>query len=194
VAGVQNNGGPTQTIALLSTSPVVDAIRVIPISYCTAIDSVTPIATDQRGLPRPQGSPCDIGAYEYLTITAPAPTSDTTCNGAYSCTFRGNITVSAPPIFFNGAVTGNVEQRGGNFTLFQSQVCGNVDVNGTPRSPSAPARLLAVIFKSRIFRTARTRTRFAKHSGRQFAIPEQRSHSVDRGQRSKPMHRQYGRR
>jgi hypothetical protein len=128
-SGLQNNGGPTQTIALLPTSPAVNAI---PARYCTAIDGVTPIATDQRGLPRPQGPACDIGAYEYLAITVPAPTSGTTCNGAYSGTFRGNITISAGQdcIFFNGAVTGSVEQRGGNFTLFQSQVSGNVDVNG----------------------------------------------------------------
>jgi hypothetical protein len=126
--GLKDNGGPTHTIALLPTSP---AVHGVPLSSCTAVDG-TPIATDQRGIPRPQGLACDIGAYEYLAITAPAPTSGTTCNGAYNGTFSGNITVSAGQncIFFNGGVTGDVQQYGGSFVLFQSKVGGDVQVKG----------------------------------------------------------------
>jgi hypothetical protein len=53
--GLQNNGGPTPTIALLSTSPAIDHI---PASNCPA--------TDQRGMTRPDDgeTTCDIGAYE----------------------------------------------------------------------------------------------------------------------------------
>ena len=61
---LQNNGGPTMTIALLPNSPAVNAIPVSPTNYCTATDGTTPIATDQRGVPRPQGPGCDIGAFE----------------------------------------------------------------------------------------------------------------------------------
>ncbi len=53
------NGGPTPTHALLDGSPAADA-GVIP---------CPPPATDQRGVGRPQGFRCDIGAYE-------APDSD----------------------------------------------------------------------------------------------------------------------
>ena len=56
LGGLQNNGGPTQTIALLSNSPAIDHI---PAANCPA--------TDQRGFTRPDGaseSACDIGAYE----------------------------------------------------------------------------------------------------------------------------------
>ncbi len=60
--GLQNNGGPTQTIALLSTSPAVDAI---PVAACTDTNG-TAIAADQRGVTRPQGSGCDIGAFELV--------------------------------------------------------------------------------------------------------------------------------
>jgi hypothetical protein len=62
--GLANNGGPTQTIALLSGSPAIDAI---PIANCA--DQASPpnsITTDQRGFPRPDSgeSACDIGAFE----------------------------------------------------------------------------------------------------------------------------------
>lgn len=65
--GLQNNGGPTQTIALLRTSPAVNAIPLSPINYCTLANGVTPVATDQRGVIRPQLQKCDIGAYEFAT-------------------------------------------------------------------------------------------------------------------------------
>jgi hypothetical protein len=56
-----NNGGPTQTIALLKGSPALNAIPKGQNGCATATDR---IATDQRGVKRPQGTRCDIGAYE----------------------------------------------------------------------------------------------------------------------------------
>ncbi len=50
-----DNGGLTQTYALLPGSSAIDAGGVN--STCEA--------TDQRGVPRPQGAGCDIGAYEF---------------------------------------------------------------------------------------------------------------------------------
>jgi hypothetical protein len=56
-----NNGGPTQTIPLQNGSPAIDHG-----------DPVFCLPTDQRGVTRPVGSRCDIGAYEYgLFLTAP---------------------------------------------------------------------------------------------------------------------------
>ena len=53
-AGLQNNGGPTQTIALQAGSP---AIAAVPLAQCT-------VTTDQRGDPRPGVgyNACDVGA------------------------------------------------------------------------------------------------------------------------------------
>jgi hypothetical protein len=51
------NGGPTQTISLQATSPAVDAIRA---ARC-------PAHKDQRGVKRPQGPRCDVGAFERST-------------------------------------------------------------------------------------------------------------------------------
>lgn len=53
---LQDNGGPTETHALLPASPAIDHI---PPENCV-------VTTDQRGVPRPQGAACDIGAYEFV--------------------------------------------------------------------------------------------------------------------------------
>ena len=53
LSALGNHGGPTLTHALLPGSPALDAT---PDSSCTA--------TDQRGVPRPQGLGCDLGAFE----------------------------------------------------------------------------------------------------------------------------------
>jgi TIR domain len=63
-----DNGGPTQTFALLQGSKAIDAV---PLQACS-ITITDPwghnltITTDQRGQPRPDGSEnaCDVGAYE----------------------------------------------------------------------------------------------------------------------------------
>jgi uncharacterized repeat protein (TIGR01451 family) len=55
---LQANGGPTETMAPASTSPVVDAVPK-GTNGCG-----TTIKTDERGVLRPQGAGCDTGAYE----------------------------------------------------------------------------------------------------------------------------------
>jgi fibronectin-binding autotransporter adhesin len=62
-AGLQDNGGPTQTIALCSgvNTP---AGCTGPSAAIDAAVSCPPPATDQRGVSRPQGSACDIGSFE----------------------------------------------------------------------------------------------------------------------------------
>jgi hypothetical protein len=60
---LENNGGPTQTQALLPGSPAIDAGAPV----CTDADGL-PLTTDQRGVTRPQGVACDIGAYEFLPV------------------------------------------------------------------------------------------------------------------------------
>ncbi|MEX1253947.1 MAG: choice-of-anchor Q domain-containing protein [Dehalococcoidia bacterium] len=65
-----DNGGPTQTHALLAGSPAID----------TADDSACP-ETDQRGVARPQDgdddgtAACDIGAFELEGAAEPTPTA-----------------------------------------------------------------------------------------------------------------------
>jgi CSLREA domain-containing protein len=53
-----NNGGPTQTIKLLKGSPAINAIPKLE-NGCG-----TEVTTDQRGVKRPQGKGCEVGAFE----------------------------------------------------------------------------------------------------------------------------------
>jgi len=51
---LQDNGGPTETHALLPGSPAIDQV---PVEGCQ-------VTEDQRGEPRPAGDGCDVGAFE----------------------------------------------------------------------------------------------------------------------------------
>jgi len=64
---LQNNGGPTQTIALLAGSNAIDG-TIVGVG-CRDSQSA-PIAVDQRGFARGADSACDVGAYEYNDIFA----------------------------------------------------------------------------------------------------------------------------
>ena len=73
---LQNNGGPTETHALLMGSPAIDAGDTACVD-----DDGAPLTTDQRGLPRPVDgnsdgvAACDIGAFELQMEAPPVPTS-----------------------------------------------------------------------------------------------------------------------
>src|SRR6185369_3457824 len=56
---LQNNGGPTRSYALLPGSPAIDSG-----------DPASCAGSDQRGVARPQGAACDIGAYETANGSA----------------------------------------------------------------------------------------------------------------------------
>ena len=79
---LKDNGGPTQTMALLPGSPAIDAGN-----NALALDaSGNPLTTDQRGAgyARISGSAVDIGAFEYQT---PAPTMTTLLASSSSLTY-----------------------------------------------------------------------------------------------------------
>jgi CSLREA domain-containing protein len=86
-----NNGGPTQTMALGAGSPAIDANT----------EDCPPPGIDQRGVTRPQGAACDIGAFEFQGVAptpTPTPTLTPTPGG------RGAPTPTATPITAQGAV------------------------------------------------------------------------------------------
>ncbi len=111
------NGGPTQTQALQPGSP---AINHVPLANpaCSA-------TTDQRGVNRPQGSGCDIGAFEVVATT----TSLSAANPAtivkpveLTATVTGAVAIPGPPTgtvnFYEGAtLLGSAVLSGGVATL-----------------------------------------------------------------------------
>jgi len=81
-----NNGGPTMTHALLAGSPAIDAGDA---ATCAA----APVnGLDQRGITRPQGLGCDIGAFE--SGATPPPTVPTFTLGLNSFTFAIGSTLT----------------------------------------------------------------------------------------------------
>ncbi len=86
-----NNGGPTQTMALLPGSPAIDAG-----SNAVAVDPTTglPLTTDQRGEPRIANGIVDIGAFEAqkaITTSAVIASPGTSVVGQ-SVTFTATVT------------------------------------------------------------------------------------------------------
>jgi LPXTG-site transpeptidase (sortase) family protein len=81
LAGLNDNGGETLTLALLSGSPAIN----------TGTNLGCP-GTDQRGQSRPLGGQCDIGAFEYAAPTRPAVTTDAATNlTATTATLNGSV-------------------------------------------------------------------------------------------------------
>ncbi|PYS51190.1 MAG: hypothetical protein DMG13_19105 [Acidobacteria bacterium] len=133
-AGLQNNGGSTQTIALLSTSPAVDAIPISPTNYCMLTDGITPVATDQRGVTRPQGPACDIGAFELqpppLVIHITSPVNATylinqLVASNYSCSDSVALVSSCAGPVASGADFDTASLGTKNFTVNATDSAGN---------------------------------------------------------------------
>jgi hypothetical protein len=67
---LRDNGGPTQTIALLDNGSNNAIDGGDPVQGCTTdlypgVIPAVPIESDQRGYPRTVGTRCDVGAYEF---------------------------------------------------------------------------------------------------------------------------------
>ena len=89
LAPLANYGGMTDTQALLAGSPAIDAGN-----------NATCPATDQRGVSRPQGPACDIGAYEATRVTITVNSASVTVNEGQTATNGGTVSD-----FDGGAIT-----------------------------------------------------------------------------------------
>jgi predicted outer membrane repeat protein len=91
-----DNGGPTLTRALLVGSP---AIGLVAVADCPT--------TDQRGVSRPVGDACDVGAYEYRaapTLTALQPASALQGSPDFTLVVTGTHFLSGTVALWNGSV------------------------------------------------------------------------------------------
>ena len=101
-----SNGGPTQTMALPAGSPAVDAI---PASTpgCTG-------TTDQRGTTRPQGSGCDVGAYELIVTSGDTQPPTVPTGLAVTGVTAHSVSLSWNASTDNVGVTGYTVYRNGS--------------------------------------------------------------------------------
>ena len=98
------NGGPTETMALPAGSPALDAIPATS-PGCGGID--------QRGIARPQGSGCDIGAYEMIVTTGDTQPPTRPANLAVTRVTANTVSLSWSPSTDNVGVTGYTIYRDG---------------------------------------------------------------------------------
>ena len=108
-AGLQNNGGPTQTIALEANSQAID---FIPVASCTDQSSPTPqaLTTDQRGFPRPDAAnlnACDAGAFEVQTTFTVTNLNDSGTGSLRAAITSANA-IPASPTNINFSVSGAI--------------------------------------------------------------------------------------
>jgi lysophospholipase L1-like esterase len=135
------NGVMTQVAGQLSTIP-----GIAPITVADGFAAFQSASVDacQAGLliPLPP-SPYDLSACDIhpsalgrnllaTLVELAAPPASTACNGTFSGTFVGNLSVSKGQtcMFLQGGVTGNITQSGGNLILSGTTVGGNVQVQG----------------------------------------------------------------
>ncbi len=96
LGALADNGGATQTIALLAGSSAINAGNN---STCAA---ALVNRRDQRGVARPNGPRCDIGAYEYVDTSAPTVTAFTVPSPSSSLTIQPTAFTAADDVGVTG--------------------------------------------------------------------------------------------
>jgi hypothetical protein len=122
---VENNGGPTLTQAPMPGSPALDQI---PLGTTANGMSLCP-GTDQRGVSRPQGPRCDLGAVELVPVSQAISSPNAV------------VTTSRSPFSFTVTTTGipvpSLAEKGRlpNHVAFIADGEGTATISGTPRQP-----------------------------------------------------------
>jgi uncharacterized repeat protein (TIGR01451 family) len=111
LGALADNGGETETMALLLGSPAIDA----------GTDEGCP-ATDQRGVKRPQGALCDIGAFEFQ------PTADLSLTQSPSAT---TLPVGTD-VTYTVKVSNNGPEGAAGVTLLDTLPAGATLVSAVP--------------------------------------------------------------
>jgi Bacterial Ig-like domain (group 3)/Right handed beta helix region len=149
--GLANNGGPTQTIALLDGSPAIGAG-----SIALAVDPTSglPLTYDQRGpgYPRFVNGTVDVGAVErFIATTTTLSTSLSSRVSGQSVTF--DVAVTAPP-FDAGIPTGTVTIYDGKTALGSAMLTGGRAAFSTTALPVGVDVITAVYSGDSSFATS----------------------------------------
>jgi hypothetical protein len=124
---LQNNGGPTPTMALLPGSPAIDA-GVNNFALDLSGNSLT---TDQRGHWRICGASVDLGAYE-LTVPATPTVSVSDAGGHYNLKpFAATATVAG----VNGIVGTSLEGVTPTLKYYKGSTASGTPLAGAPTLP-----------------------------------------------------------
>ncbi len=129
LGALADNGGPTQTMALLPGSPAIDAG-----SNALAVDANgNPLTTDQRGLPRIVNGIVNIGAFESSGFTVAVTSGSGQSTGpltAFSAPLVATVTANNPsePVA-GGLVTFTAPPSGASATLSGSPA--TINATGT---------------------------------------------------------------
>jgi hypothetical protein len=118
-----NNGGSLPTHALVAHSPATD---LVPASACD-------LATDERGVSRPQGANCDAGAYEWVDNVNPVVAAHANVNVPATRPSGADVTYAPATATDNLAVAsvGCLPSSGSAFPVGNTTVtCTAIDVRG----------------------------------------------------------------
>jgi hypothetical protein len=133
-AGLQNNSGPTSTIALEPGSPAIDTIP------SGANGCGTTVTTDQRGVKRPQGRACDGGAFEAVPADGDLALTNVPSNITTNATSPSGavVTYTNPTVVDEDsplpAVT-CMPASGATFSIGTTTVTCSVSAEGDSNSP-----------------------------------------------------------
>lgn len=116
---LQYNGGPLQTFALLPGSSAIDGVT----GSCTNYNNAA-LTNDMRGRPRPAGTRCDIGAFEFnphqLTVNVTGSGSvdnsaaGITCGADCTEALDGTVSLTASPAVEHTVAWGGCNTASGN--------------------------------------------------------------------------------
>jgi hypothetical protein len=147
LGSLRDNGGPTFTQAPFAHSPAVDAIPV------GANGCGTTLTVDQRGVSRPQGAACDIGAVEVIPgQTAQITIEKTLVPSADAGRFDLKVDSTVVKAAAGNGDSGATEVPAGTYTVSEQASTGSLSdyvssisclLNGNP-GPSGPGTSLDV--------------------------------------------------
>ncbi len=136
LGSLADNGGPNKTPALQPGSPALDAGK-----------SAACPQTDQRGTERPQGSGCDIGAFELVRELRLSPSLVSMDQGGFTLTVTGNDFTGSSKVLWDGKelTTTFVDSNTLQATVTSAQLDSPGDVQITVSGSDLPAITLRVL-------------------------------------------------